>query len=222
MAQCQRSKISSKNDDSRASTKATAWLHRKSTIRWLRLGRGRCCREGAVDSRVFNGGLRAWARSRCVLERGDRAPAPGRATLREAPSGIATIDDAARAHADGNLVDVRTPARSRGSVRPHGARADADRRRGDHLHRLMEPVSALDPIGGCRIHSLRGARPRVVARLRRAPPRRPPKLPKRRNPPNAPSPSRRPRRTQPFDAVRAPATGRPARTTPAAGPTPRA
>ena len=72
-------------------------------------------RRRGVDIRVLDGGLRAWTRAGYLLERGDHAAAPGRAHLRgDADLGIATIEDAARAHVDGYLVDVRAPEHYRG------------------------------------------------------------------------------------------------------------
>jgi len=86
-------------DDNHSVAAARVW--------WLLRRRG-------VDIRVLDGGIRAWARSGYVLERGDHAPAPGSGSLRDADLGIATIDDAARAHVDGYLVDVRAPEHYRG------------------------------------------------------------------------------------------------------------
>jgi thiosulfate/3-mercaptopyruvate sulfurtransferase len=86
-------------DDNHSVAAARVW--------WLLRRRG-------VDIRVLDGGIRAWVRAGNVLERGDHAPAPGNATLRDADLGIATIDDAARAHVDGYLVDVRAPEHYRG------------------------------------------------------------------------------------------------------------
>ena len=208
-------------DDNHSVAAARVW--------WLLRRRG-------VDIRVLDGGIRAWVRAGNVLERGDHAPAPGNATLRDADLGIATIDDAARAHVDGYLVDVRAPEHYRCSRnarpgrRPHpgalnipvvthiardesadlagrdpgeprrprrrpasahhpllrcrdqfGAHRPgphADRCGGDHLHRLMEPVGALEPFGGRRPDPVGPARARLVprgsgsARLRPAPPPR--------------------------------------------------
>jgi thiosulfate/3-mercaptopyruvate sulfurtransferase len=86
-------------DDNDGVAAARAW--------WLLRRRG-------VDIAVLDGGLRGWVAEGLPLERGDRAPRPGDVTLDDVDPGTATIDEAARAPVEGNLVDVRAPDQYRG------------------------------------------------------------------------------------------------------------
>lgn len=88
-------------DDNDAVAAARAW--------WLLRRRG-------IDIRVLDGGIRAWMAAGLALESGDRAPQPGTVTLADGDPGAVTIDDAARAPAEGHLVDVRAPEHYRGHV----------------------------------------------------------------------------------------------------------
>ncbi|MFT4228796.1 MAG: rhodanese-like domain-containing protein [Microbacterium sp.] len=71
-------------------------------------------RRRGIDIRVLDGGVKEWARSGELLERGDLAAAPGNVTLDGADPGIASIEDAARAPHGGLLLDVRSPQNYRG------------------------------------------------------------------------------------------------------------
>ncbi|MGP3534563.1 sulfurtransferase [Microbacterium sp. RD1] len=71
-------------------------------------------RRRGVDVGVLDGGLRAWVAAGHPIERGDVAPRRGSGELPDADPGTVTIEEAARAPAEGQLVDVRGPDHYRG------------------------------------------------------------------------------------------------------------
>ncbi|GAA3910207.1 sulfurtransferase [Microbacterium invictum] len=73
-------------------------------------------RRHGIDTRVLDGGFRAWVRAGLRLERSDRAVRPGDIELTPpASDDIATLDHAALVPRHGVLIDVRAPRHYRGS-----------------------------------------------------------------------------------------------------------
>lgn len=90
-------------DDANGIAAARAW--------WL-------LRQGGVDVRVLDGGIRAWRASGQAVETGEVHRDPGAVTLREIGSEAISIDEAAAFPASGVLLDVRAAERYRGEVEP--------------------------------------------------------------------------------------------------------
>lgn len=91
-------------DDNDGVAAARAW--------WMLRGHG-------VEVEVLDGGFRAWLDHGGMLERGDRAVAPGDVEWGTSASPVAGMDEAAVAPREGILVDVRTPAQYRGQAPTH-------------------------------------------------------------------------------------------------------
>ncbi len=90
-------------DDANGIAAARAW--------WL-------LRQGGVDVRVLDGGIRAWRASGQAVETGEVHRDPGAVMLREIGSEAISIDEAAAFPASGVLLDVRAAERYRGEVEP--------------------------------------------------------------------------------------------------------
>lgn len=90
-------------DDAKGVSAARAW--------WL-------LRQGGVDARVLEGGLRAWTDAGLDLATDDVVVDPGDIVLDEIGSAAISIDEAAAFPASGVLLDVRAPERYRGDVEP--------------------------------------------------------------------------------------------------------
>lgn len=88
-------------DDAKGLSASRAW--------WL-------LRQGGVDVRVLDGGIRAWISAGLPIASGDAVAPVGSVHLLRRDPGVASIDDAARAPVVGSLVDVRSPEHYRGNV----------------------------------------------------------------------------------------------------------
>lgn len=90
-------------DDSKGLSAARAW--------WL-------LRQGGVDVRVLDGGIRAWRAAGFPVETDDVRPEPGDVVLDEIGADAISIDEAADFPASGVLLDVRAAERYRGEHEP--------------------------------------------------------------------------------------------------------
>lgn len=90
-------------DDTKSTAAARAW--------WL-------LRQGGVDVRVLDGGLRAWKAAGYDLDTDDVVPEPGDVVLDELGRDALSIDEAAAFPESGVLLDVRAPERYRGETEP--------------------------------------------------------------------------------------------------------
>lgn len=86
-------------DDNDSVAAARAW--------WLLSARG-------VNVGVLDGGLRAWVAQGYPIEAGDVQPHPGDIVLGDSEPLAVDIDETARAHLDGVVIDVRSAAHYRG------------------------------------------------------------------------------------------------------------
>jgi len=91
-------------DDSNGLSASRAW--------WL-------LRQGGVDVRVLDGGIRAWVEAGLPVETDDVRAEPGDVVLDEIGGDAITIDEAAAFPASGVLLDVRAPDRYRGETEPY-------------------------------------------------------------------------------------------------------
>lgn len=91
-------------DDFRGIAAARAW--------WL-------LRQGGVDVKLLDGGIRAWIASGFEVATDDVHPEPGDVVLAEIGAEALTIDEAAAFPASGILLDVRAPERYRGDTEPY-------------------------------------------------------------------------------------------------------
>lgn len=76
-------------------------------------------RQGGVDVRLLDGGIRAWVAAGLEVATDDVAPAPGDVVLAEIGAEALTIDEAAAFPESGVLLDVRAPERYRGETEPY-------------------------------------------------------------------------------------------------------
>jgi thiosulfate/3-mercaptopyruvate sulfurtransferase len=90
-------------DDAKGLAASRAW--------WL-------LRQGGVDVRVLDGGIRGWQAAGFEVTTDDVEPEPGDVVLDEIGADALTIDEAAAVPASGVLLDVRAPERYRGETEP--------------------------------------------------------------------------------------------------------
>ncbi|MFJ4176177.1 sulfurtransferase [Microbacterium sp. NPDC089696] len=90
-------------DDAKGTAAARAW--------WL-------LRQGGVDVRVLEGGVRSWTAAGYTLDTDDVAAESGDVTLGEIGGDALTIDEAAVFPESGVLLDVRAGERYRGETEP--------------------------------------------------------------------------------------------------------
>lgn len=90
-------------DDSKGLSASRAW--------WL-------LRQGSVDVRVLDGGIRAWRAAGFPVETDDVRPEPGDVVLDAIGADAISIDEAAAFPASGVLLDVRAAERYRGEHEP--------------------------------------------------------------------------------------------------------
>ena len=90
-------------DDVKALAASRAW--------WL-------LRQGGVDVRVLDGGIRGWQAAGHAVATDDVTAEPGDVELDEIGAEALTIDEAAAFPASGVLLDVRAPERYRGETEP--------------------------------------------------------------------------------------------------------
>ncbi|MFJ4223348.1 sulfurtransferase [Microbacterium sp. NPDC089695] len=90
-------------DDAKGVAAARAW--------WL-------LRQGGVDVRILEGGIRAWRDAGLNVATDDVEPDEGDVVLEEIGADALTIDEAAAFPASGVLLDVRAAERYRGDVEP--------------------------------------------------------------------------------------------------------
>lgn len=91
-------------DDMRGIAAARAW--------WL-------LRQGGVDAKVLDGGIRAWKAAGYDIATDDVVPDEGDVVLREIGAEAISIDEAAAFPASGVLLDVRAAERYRGDTEPY-------------------------------------------------------------------------------------------------------
>lgn len=90
-------------DDAKGVPAARAW--------WL-------LRQGGVDVKVLDGGIRAWIAAGGDVATDDVEPTPGDVVLAEIGADAVSIDEAAAFPASGVLLDARAPERYRGETEP--------------------------------------------------------------------------------------------------------
>lgn len=90
-------------DDAKGLSASRAW--------WL-------LRQGGVDVRVLDGGLRAWTSAGLAVETDDVQPEQGDVVLDEIGADAISIDEAEAFPENGVLLDVRAPERYRGDHEP--------------------------------------------------------------------------------------------------------
>lgn len=90
-------------DDAKGLAASRAW--------WL-------LRQGGVDVRVLDGGIRAWQAAGHGVATDDVVPDTGNVELQEIGADALSIDEAAQFPASGVLLDVRAPERYRGDSEP--------------------------------------------------------------------------------------------------------
>ncbi|WP_223585574.1 sulfurtransferase [Microbacterium sp. OVT16B] len=90
-------------DDAKGIAAARAW--------WL-------LRQGGVDVKVLEGGIRSWKAAGLDTTTDDVAPEHGDVVLAEIGADAISIDEAAAFPASGVLLDVRAPERYRGETEP--------------------------------------------------------------------------------------------------------
>jgi thiosulfate/3-mercaptopyruvate sulfurtransferase len=76
-------------------------------------------RQGGVDVRLLDGGIRSWVAAGLEIATDDVSPVPGDVVLDEIGADALTIDEAAAFPASGVLLDVRAPDRYRGDSEPY-------------------------------------------------------------------------------------------------------
>lgn len=90
-------------DDAKGIAAARAW--------WL-------LRQGGVDVKVLEGGIRSWTAAGHDVATGDVVPEEGDVVLDEIGGDAISLDEAASFPASGVLLDVRAPERYRGETEP--------------------------------------------------------------------------------------------------------